>query len=422
MTSEQAALVTSGVSSDPDLPLAGIRVVELGRFAAGPACATILADWGADVVKVEPPDGDPARGPGSVADALGGAPANPRFDVHNRSRRGLALDLTDPAARAALDRMLDVADVFVTNVSPSGLRSLGIVPEDLAELHPRLVVAQVRGYEPDTELEHSRSYDHGAFWAYSGTATLFAGANGEPPQPAGGFGDRAAGSMLAGAIVAALFRRERTGRGGYVRTSLVNTALWLMASDVSDILATGRTKRLTDRRNVGIPTINCFRTADGRWLWLQLMVPEPHWHALLHALDAGWLDEDPRFRGGNSAGWDGATRRALIELLDEIFGSRRLAEWEKRLTDHGITWAPVRSLEETVADPAIRASSAFVRPDGAADGDLSVNSPCTFAGISGRRPSRAPRTGEHSTAVLADYGLSQDEIDALRVGGALGGQ
>jgi crotonobetainyl-CoA:carnitine CoA-transferase CaiB-like acyl-CoA transferase len=401
-----------------DLPLAGIRVVELGRFAAAPACATLLADWGADVVKIEPLGGDPARGPGSVA---GGpdAPPNPRFEVHNRTRRGLALDLSHLEGRSALDRILEQADVFVTNVSPVGLEHLQLDLQRLRERHPRLILAQISGYNLNTPAGRQRSYDHGAFWAYSGAASLFASADGEPPQPTGGFGDRAAGSILAGAIATALFRRERTGHGGLVTTSLVDTGLWLMASDVSDILVSGSTKRSADRRTAGIPTLNCFRTADGRWLWLQLMVPEAHWTALLRALDAEWLDDDPRFRGGDSANLRAASA-PLIELLDEIFRERLLSEWDKRLTEHGITWAPVRSLDEAVADPVVRSSSAFVEIDYASGTQLSVNSPCRFVGTAHATVTRAPRVGEHGRAVLADYGFSGDEIAALHASGALG--
>ncbi len=417
-----ADVARSALEGTLELPLTGVHVVELGRFAAGPACATLLADWGADVVKVEPPSGDPARGPGSVGDATAASqPVNPRFDVHNRTRRGLALDLTHPDGGAAFDRILDKADVFVTNLSPVALEHLAIVPAELRQKHPRLIVAQISGYDLATPAARHRSYDHGAYWAYSGAASLFAASDGQPPQPAGGFGDRAAGSILAGAIAAALYTRERTGRGSYVTTSLVNTGLWLMASDVSDILATGRSQRHTDRRDAGIPTINCFPTADGRWLWLQIMVPEDHWHTLLRALDAEWLDDDPRFSGGDSTKLR-AARGPLIELLDEIFRDRPLAEWEKRLTEHGITWAPVRSLEEVVSDPAVRASSAFIDVGADNGTHVSINTPCGFAELPSRPATRAPQVGEHTADVLGDYGFTTPEIEALRQAGAFGAQ
>jgi crotonobetainyl-CoA:carnitine CoA-transferase CaiB-like acyl-CoA transferase len=382
----------------------------------------LLADWGADVVKIEPPTGDPARGPGSLT-VGGDQPVNPRFEVHNRSRRGVALDLKHPAGRAVADRLLENADVLVTNLSPGALERLGLEADAVCRRHPRLVYAQISGYDLATPKANDRSYDHGAYWSYSGAADLFTGVDGEPPQPTGGFGDRAAGSVLAGAICAALLARERTGRGGHVTTSLVNTGMWLMASDVSDILTSGTTHRLADRREAGIPTLNCYRTADGHWLWLQVMTPERDWYQLLDALDAPWLDEDPRFHGGQAT-TAAPVRASLVELLDEVFRTRTLAEWDKRLSAHGVTWAPVRRLEDTVNDETIRASSAFievVHDDGSRH--LSVNTPCGFnqpAGGDGVIATGAPRIGEHTEQVLESCGVTAAEQVELRREGVIG--
>jgi crotonobetainyl-CoA:carnitine CoA-transferase CaiB-like acyl-CoA transferase len=395
-----------------------VKVIEIGRFAAGPSCATVLADWGADVVKIEPPDGDPARGPGSIV-VDGAPPVNPRFEVHNRSRRSITLDLRQPAGRTIADRLLTVSDVLVTNLSPGALDRLGLDAATLRARHPRLIVAQISGYDQATPQARDRSYDHGAYWSYAGTASLFATADGEPAQPTGGFGDRAAGSILAGAVTAALYARERTGRGSQVSTSLVNTAMWLMASDVSDILTSGHTHRSPERRHAAVPTVNCFRTSDARWLWLQVMTPEKSWQQLIAALGAPWLDEDPRFSGGDVRKLK-ANQEPLIELLDEVFRARPLAEWQDRFVTHGITWAPVRTLEEAVGDEAVRASSAFVEfDDEYGVHHVSVNTPCGFEGLAVRPPTRAPRAGEDTEEVLLSAGVSADEIEALRQAGAL---
>jgi crotonobetainyl-CoA:carnitine CoA-transferase CaiB-like acyl-CoA transferase len=414
----ETSVPTAGLS-DELTPLAGVKVVEIGRFAAGPSCATVLADWGADVVKIEPPEGDPARGPGSIGSATT-APVNPRFEVHNRSRRSLVVDLRLPAGRTVADRLLEASDVLVTNLSPGALERLELDAASLRARHPRLIAAQISGYDQATPEASNRSYDHGAYWSYSGVASLFESADGEPPQPTGGFGDRAAGSMLAGAITAALFARERTGLGSHVSTSLVNTAMWLMASDVSDILTTGRNHRSPDRRRASVPTVNCFRTADARWLWLQVMVPEKDWQLLIAALDARWLDEDPRFRGGDVNRLR-ANQAAFVELLDELFRARPLAEWHSRLAAYGITWAPVRNLEEAVGDAGVRASSAFVNViDEHGAHHVSVNTPCSFEGLAVRPATRAPHVGENTDEVLASLGVSSDEIDTLRRSGVLG--
>jgi crotonobetainyl-CoA:carnitine CoA-transferase CaiB-like acyl-CoA transferase len=400
-------------------PLSGIRVIEVGRFAAGPACATVLADWGAEVIKIEPPGGDPARGKGVVEDQ-DGPRVNPRFEVHNRSRRSVVLDLRVPEGRAAADRLFGAADVVVTNLSPRALKTLALDADTLRGRHPRLVVAQISGYDPGTALAGERSFDHGAYWSYSGAAALFAGPDGQPPQPAGGFGDRAAGSVLAGAVAAALLSRERTGTGSHVTTSLLGIGMWLMASDVSDVLVTGRAHRSSDRRHVAVPTVNCFRTSDARWLWLQVMEPERDWQRLVAALDASWLDEDPRFRGGDPARLR-SNREALTELLDEIFRTRPLSHWAARLAGHEIIWAPVRTLEEAVTDCLEQGSPAVVSfDDEFGRRHMSVNSPVLFDGATPRRASRAPGAGEDTLTVLASAGLTDNEIVELKRTGAMG--
>jgi crotonobetainyl-CoA:carnitine CoA-transferase CaiB-like acyl-CoA transferase len=410
---------TSGGGADRSAPLSGIRIIELGRFAAGPACATVLADWGADVIKIEPPEGDPARGRG-VIERPGAAQANPRFEVHNRSRRSVVLDLRVPGGRAAAERIIAAADVLVTNLSPLALDDLSLNAAALRRRHPRLIFAQVTGYDAGSPRWAERSFDHGAYWSYSGAAALFAGPDGQPPQPAGGFGDRAAGSMLAGAIAAALLARERTGVGSHLTTSLVATGMWLMASDVSDILNTGRVERSADRRHAQVPTVNCFRTSDAHWLWLQVMQPERDWERLLAALDAPWLGEDPRFRGGELARLR-THGQALIELLDEIFRTRSLREWADRLSSHDLIWAPVRDLEEAVADSARQSSPSVLRfEDEYGAPHVSVNSPVQFDGTMPRPATRAPGVGENTLEVLKDAGLTDIEVSELRRAGATG--
>ena len=423
MPGGDAGLVSEAVEC-PAAPLSGVRVIEVGRFAAGPACAAILADWGADVIKIEPPGGDPARGKGvidSAANNHGNAPrVNPRFEVHNRSRRSVVLDLRVPAGRAVAGRLIAAADVLVTNLSPPALRALDLDPPALRARCPRLIVAQVTGYDPGSPQADERSYDHGAYWSFSGAASLFTGRDGQPPQPAGGFGDRAAGSVLAGAVAAALLARERTGAGSHVTTSLVSTGMWLMASDVSDVLATGRAHRAGDRRQAPVPTVNCFRTSDARWLWLQVMETGRDWPRLVAALGAPWLDEDPRFRGGDLARLR-ANREALIELLDELFRGRPLAEWADRLTEHQVIWAPVRTLEEAVSDEATQSGAAVMRfDDEFGRRHVTVNSPALFDGATPRAATRAPEAGEDTLEVLASAGLSDHEISELGQAGALG--
>lgn len=390
--------------------MSGVRVVEAGRFASAPSCGTILADWGAEVIKLEPPQGDPARGPGSLT-ADGHTAVNPRFDVHNRSRRSVALDLALPRGREVAQQLIGQADVFVTNLRPSALTRLGLDSETLRGGNPRLVYGQVTGYGAG-EAEDRRSYDHGAFWSYSGMADLFQDGTGQPPQPAGGMGDRATGSALAGAVAGALFARERTGRGEHVSVSLLRTAMWLMASDVADALRHPDSVRETARAAAPIPTVNCYRCADGRWLWLQLMLPNRDWSALLDALDAHWLDEDPRFRGGDPK-LLGRWRAELVESLDEVFRRRPLHEWEERLAAAGLTFAPVQGLADAVGSPLVDSSGAFLSISNGSGSYRTVNSPATFASSGSPVGTSSPAVGADTADVLAEIGLDADAQDAL---------
>jgi crotonobetainyl-CoA:carnitine CoA-transferase CaiB-like acyl-CoA transferase len=312
-----------------------------------------------------------------------------------------------------LRRLLLSADVFVTNLRPGSLRRLGLDAGTLRAQFPRLVIAQITGYGIDTSHADDRSYDHGAFWSYAGVGTMFAQRDGDTPVAAGGFGDRAAGSMMAGAICAALYQVARAGVGSYVTTSLVHAGVWLAASDLSDELAAPGRSGARPRNEAPIPTLNCFRTADGRWLWLQVMLPERDWPRLAAALEAPWLDEDPRFRGGAAAKL-AAVRDVLVETFDEIFRRKSLAEWATRLTAYDITWSPVRTLSEVAADPELRDTSAFVKVvDRSGETHLSVNTPCTFHGAATPAATSAPEVGEHSDEILRELGYLEVEITEL---------
>lgn len=400
---------TDGPALDP-LPLAGIRVIEAGRFASAPSCATVLADWGADVIKLEPLAGDPARGPGSL-----GA-TNPRFEVHNRSRRSLGLDLDLDAAWPVFRRLVESADVFVSNMRPLALARLGIDPAALLAMNDRLVVGQITGFPLSTDEVDRASYDHGAFWAYSGMADSFTPCDAAPPQPAGGMGDRMTGMALAGAIAAALLRRETTGRGGHVTTSLTAAGVWALASDVADALHQGDPTRSTDRTETRHPTLNCFRAGDGRWFWLQLMLPEERWKQFLDAIDAAWLDDDPRFAGGEPARL-ARSAPALVETLDEIFRLRPLDEWRERLVSRDIPFAEVRSVAEVAADASLRAAGLVVSVGD--DGFASVGSPCTFEDTAAVEPRRAPSVGEHDLELLRELGFDDADIEQLVLDGAV---
>ncbi|WP_076828673.1 CoA transferase [Frankia sp. CcI49] len=390
----------------------GVRVVEAGWFASAPSCATILADWGAQVIKLEPPGGEPGRATLARSGPSNAPLANPRFDVHNRSRRSVVLNLLEPGPRRVAHQLVRGCDVFVTNLRPSVLRQIELDSATLRADHPRLIYAHVTGYGDD-QVGQRRSYDLGAFWAYSGLASLSGDATGRPPHPATGMGDRAGGAALAGAVSAALFQRERTGEGTVVTVSLLRTAMWLMASDVADALHRDDRPYPTVHETTPKATLNCYRCADGRWIWLQVLFPARDWYLLLDVLDAHWLDEDPRFHGGEP------TRLAqhseiLVETLEEIFRHRTAAEWAKRLAAAGLPFTPVQNLPEALADPVVHASGAFLDIPLGTGTYRSVNSPVDFAGADLPASHTAPQVGADTEQVLTELGLSPAQIAEIR--------
>jgi crotonobetainyl-CoA:carnitine CoA-transferase CaiB-like acyl-CoA transferase len=393
-------------------PLEGIRVVEVGLFAAGPACGAVLGDWGAEVVKVEPPTGDPARRPGRD----GVTQRNPRHELHNRGKKGLALDLKSRDGREVMDRLLGRSDVLVSNLRPRALSRIELDWPRLAARHPALICGLVSGYGIGTGDENRASYDHGAFWSATGAASLF-GAGGIPAQPTGGMGDRVAGSLLAGGIAAALLERTRTGRGQLVTASLLGTGLWMIGSEASDALAFGAVRRKPDRLEQAIPTLNCFRAGDGRWFWLLLMEPARHWGKLVLATGSELLASE-RFRGGDPD----TLREMSAEVtgeLDRVFAARSLAQWTLIFDRNDIWHAPVREVSDAVRDPSAVAAGAVVGVVGR-PGEQILNSPVMFTAHPRRALRPAPAVGEHGREVLASLGYDETTVELLVEHGVLG--
>ena len=238
-------------------PLEGIKVVEIGVWVAGPAAGGILADWGADVVKIEPPGvGDPAR---LFKTMLGGdLPFNPIFENDNRSKRSIVVDLrTEEGLEIAFD-LIEEADVFVSNVRPAALERLGLDTETLCKRFPKLIYAVITGYGRDGEDADRAAYDIAAFWARSGIAHSLTQPDSPPPHQRGGMGDHNAGLAAVSGICAALFNRERTGRGEVVSTSLLREGIFTLSFDLSVALRFGVSIQMGNRKTMGNPAINCY--------------------------------------------------------------------------------------------------------------------------------------------------------------------
>jgi crotonobetainyl-CoA:carnitine CoA-transferase CaiB-like acyl-CoA transferase len=396
-------------------PMEGIRVVELGVWVAGPSCAAILCDWGADVVKIEPPEGDPFRG----IMALYGpefAGSNPMFELDNRGKRSIVLDLQQPDGRQIAFQLIDRADVFVTNQRPGGLARLGLDYESLAARNPRLIYAHVTGYGPDSSQRDRAAYDVGAFWSRAGIAAMLAPPGGPLPLQRGGMGDHNAGAQAAGAVAAALFHRERMGQGQKVAVSLARTGVYTLGWDLNQTLRTGVAPQPVTREAFPNPIINYYRTADGRAVWLLMLQGDRHWPDFCRAVDRpDWL-ADERFA---SLAFRAANAAALVAEIDAVMQTKTAAEWESIFDRENVWYAPVQTLDEVVADPVMAEAGAWVdvpTPDGPAK---MVASPADFYGTPWQPRGPAPEFGQHTEEVLLELGHDWDRIVALKEAGVI---
>ncbi|MEY8018552.1 CaiB/BaiF CoA transferase family protein [Mycobacterium servetii] len=379
-------------------PVEGIKVVELGVWVAGPAAGAILADWGADVVKIEPPAGDPGRMFGRMLGCDLGV--NPPFEMDNRSKRSIVLDLTTAAGRDTAFELLAGADVFVTNVRSAALGRLGLDYESVSARHPRLVYGLITGYGETGPGADRAAYDVAAFWSRAGLAHLLTRPGDTPPFQRGGMGDHSAGMTLTAAICAALIARERTGTGQLVSTSLYRQGAYTVSFDLNTYLLTGQQIAIGQRESMGNPCMNNYTAGDGRRFWIVGLEADRHWPALCRAVGRPeWLT-DPRFEDARARARNAVP---LIAALDEIFATRPLEEWARAFAaEPDFFWSPVNTLEDVVADEQFHAAGGIVDvPDGAA-GVAMVATPADFHGTPWAPRSGAPQLGQHTDEILAE--------------------
>jgi crotonobetainyl-CoA:carnitine CoA-transferase CaiB-like acyl-CoA transferase len=381
--------------------LEGLRVVELGVWVAGPAAAGVLADWGADVIKVEPPGGDPQR---RVFQAIGVSVASaPPFELDNRGKRSVVFDLRSDEGREQMARLLDTADVFITNLRMDALERLGLDHATLLEKHPRLVYAGVTGYGLEGPDRNRPGYDIGAFWARSSMAAAHVPPGTMPIAVRSAVGDHATGITTVAGIMGALYERERTGKGRLVSTSLLRTGMYLMGWDLGIYLRFGRIQSTRPRERHTAPLLNCYRAADGGVFWLIGLEQDRHWPGLLAAIERPELADDPRF---GSSPDRAKNSEALVAALDEVFVTRTRDEWAAAFDVHDVWWAPVNTIADAIEDPQAIAAGAFVdMPE--VDGEApyrAVASPVDFDGH-GHSPGKVPEPGEHTAEVLAELGF-----------------
>lgn len=382
-------------------PVEGVTVVELGVWVAGPAAGGILADWGADVIKIEPPTGDPARMFGRMLGCDLGL--NPPFEMDNRSKRSVVLDLSSEPDRRAAFELLSGADVFLTNVRPGALQRLGLDFASVSAGNPRLVYGLITGYGESGPDADRAAFDVAAFWSRAGVAHLLTRPGDTPPFQRGGMGDHSAGMTMAAAVCAALLARERTGAGQLVTTSLYRQGAYTVSFDLNTYLMSGQPIAIGQRESMGNPCMNNYAASDGRRFWIVGLEPERHWPALCRAVGRPEWRDDPRFADARARA---ANSVALIAALDEIFATRPLDEWAQIFAgEPDFFWSPVNSLEDVVADEQFHAAGGIVYvPDGADDQAAvpMVATPADFHGTPWAPRSAAPELGQHTAEVLAE--------------------
>ena len=377
-------------------PLSGVRVIELGVWVAGPACAGVLADWGAEVIKVEPPEGDPQR---KIFGALGQSdqPAVPPFEIDNRGKKSVVIDLRDPSGLAQMYELLAGADAFVTNVRLAAHGRLGLDPETVRAKFPKVVYGIITGYGLVGPDAHRPGYDLGGYWARSGLAHTLVPPGANPPANRSGQGDHVTAMSLVAGVSAALFDAQRTGKGRLVSTSLLRNGMYNIGWDIGIQLRFGKRESTRAREHGRAPLMLNYFAGDGRAFWLLALEGDRHWPSLVAAVDSDAL-RVPQFE---SAKMRLANNTELIAVLDELFAQRSFEEWTRRFDEHDVWWAPVNSIVDVIADPQARAAGAFVAmtPRDGEDPYEAVNNPVDFDGYT-LQPGAVPRLGEHTDQVL----------------------
>ena len=400
--------------------LAGIRVVEMGLWVAGPAAGGILADWGAEVVKIEMPGGDPMR---KLFGALSGSKEErcPPFDLYNRGKKSIALDVNHADGIALVQKLLASADVFVTNMRPQFLQRVGLDHATLLAQHPRLVYASLTAYGLEGPDRDAPGYDMAAFSGRSGLAERATPPGAAPPILPGGLGDNVTAITIVAGIMGALFHRERSGQGQLVSTSLLRTGIYSIGMDVATRVGLGRAAPPPPRTKPQNPLMNTYCAGDGKWFWLVGAESERHWPGIVAALGDSALLQDARFATPRERR---RNAQALVAAMDVLTARHTREEWAAIFRGHDVWWAPINSVDDLLQDPQVLASGAFIHvpvPEGQArpEGFNGIATPVDFALTPSGPAGAPPAIGADADALLGALGVGSDELQRLRNAGVL---
>lgn len=392
----------------------GLKVVDLASFIAGPSAAVILSDFGAEVIKVEPPAGDRWRRGHQIPPQPLAKDAYP-WHLANRNKRGMALDLKSPDAQKVLERLVRWADVLIVNTPHPARRKLKLEYDDVVQWNPQLIYADVTGFGergPDAGLP---GFDITSYWARSGLLSLTRDAGVPPTWPVAGSGDNATAMGLYSAIVTALYRRERIGTGSYVTTSLLAEGVWSASVAIQAALCDATFLPPHDRRNPANAAMNVYRAAEGTWF--VLVVTPDKLAPVAKAIGHPDLLTDPRFADPAKLV---ANMPQLIGILDDVFAAEPMAHWYEVFNGVHVTFGAVYGPQEVIKDPQLRLNEIIVPLEGAGGRLTStISSPFHVHGVTKVPARRAPALGEHNDEILSQLGFSATDIERLRASGAI---
>ena len=396
--------------------LEGYKVIDLSTYVAAPTCARLFADWGAEVIKIEPPSGDVWRYFGVTAGCPATEEENPIFDLYNANKKNLCLNLKKPEGKEIFFKLLEDADVFITNNRPQALRKMGIDYDSIKDRFPRLVYALLTGYGLDGPDKDDPGFDAVAYWSRSGSLADFAEAGGDPMVAPPAFGDASTGTALFGGICAALLAREKTGKGDFVNNSLYGTAIWY-GSMLSVVTQPPYNDPYPKQRYMVNPLVTNYKCSDGEWVMLCILQYDRFFRPLCEAIGAPQLADDPRF---GSMELCMKNRKDLIDAFEAAFIQVDSATVCERLHAIDCVYGRLRHAKEVHNDPQALAND-NVRPFTFKSGrTINMPVPPVKVGDAGLTPyEAAPLLGEHSVSIVKALGYSDEEVKKLVEEGAI---
>ncbi|MFC2022245.1 CaiB/BaiF CoA transferase family protein [Chloroflexota bacterium] len=401
--------------------LEGIRVVDMGHFVAIPAAGAMLADWGAEVIKVEPLSGEVVRGIKKIHRVptmlqFDSSEVSWAFEFLNRNKKGLAVDIKKESGRDALYKLIESADVFMSNYELGSLKRLKLDYVTLSQLNPRLIYSIITGYGTVGPDKDERGFDYSAAWARSGIQYLIGEPGSPPPMARPGLIDRVASANIVAGILAALLHREKTGSGQELEVSLYHTGVWTLATDIQAALV-GLPLPQNERAKVGNPLLNSYRTKDNRWLQLVMIQSDVHWPDFCRAIERPELENDPRF---NTMETREQHCEELISIVEEVLASKNREEWEKRFRENNCIYGRIETPLEVANDPQAIANGFFAEINHPVAGQMKlVTTPVKFRQNPASLRTPAPEVGQHTEEILLDLGYSWDDLAQVKEQGAI---